>query len=236
MEFFHLGVTHPDTCLVGFGSQASAYLQASFRYRGSDQSQQQLQAPQGNAGPVAAYRAEKPMLHRIPFRRTAGKVAYRDLQVEPVGEFFLEQFLEMPETIAVAPPGVGQDQQFAALTVMLLSVSQPPLPEGIDGELGRIGRDAHVDESVISAHIIYPIRGCLAQGVLREIVGIHFNRRLGPPAARVSESADQLFIFRVDADHGQAATKETLLAPGMARPFALEYSETDGRAADGMDP
>ena len=152
------------------------------------------------------------MFHRIPFRRTARKMAYRDLQVESVRDLFLESFLEMPGTIAVAATGVGQDQQFATrLTVMLLAVSKPPLPDRIDGKLWRIGRDANMDKSVISAHIVYTVRGRLAQGVLREIVCIHFDRLLGPCSSRVLEIANQLFVFRVDAYHGQAKPEESLL-------------------------
>ena len=151
------------------------------------------------------------MFHRIPFRRPAGEMAHRDLQVESVRDFFLEQFLEVPGTIAVATTGIGQDQQFAPLSVMLLSVSKPPLPDGIDGELWRVGRDADMDESVIATHIVDTIRSRFVQGVLWEIVCIHFDRLSGPRSARVLEIADQLFVFRVDADHRQAAPEESLL-------------------------
>ena len=138
-------------------------------------------------------------------------MAYRDLQAESVRDLFLESFLEMPGTIAVATTGVGQDQQFTTPTVMLLAVCKPPLPDRIDGKLRRIGRDADMDESVISANIVYTIRGRLAQGILWKIVCIHFDRLSGPRSARVLEIADQLFVFRVDADHRQAAPEESLL-------------------------
>lgn len=138
-------------------------------------------------------------------------MAYRDLQAESVRDLFLESFLEMPGTIAVATTGVGQDQQFATLTVMLLAVSKPPLPDGIDGKLRRIGRDANMDKSVISANIVYTIRGRLAQGILWKIVCIHFDRLSGPRAARVLKIADQLFVLRIHADHGQAKLEESLL-------------------------
>lgn len=48
IEHSHLGITHTDTRSVGCVSQAGAYLQAASRYGGSDKSQQQLQAAQGN--------------------------------------------------------------------------------------------------------------------------------------------------------------------------------------------
>lgn len=151
------------------------------------------------------------MFHRIPFRRPARKMAHRDLQAESVRDFFLESFLEMPRTIAVATTGVGQDQQFATPTVMLLAVCKPPLPDRIDGKLRRIGRDADMDESVISANIVYTIRGRFTQGILREIVCIHFDRLLGPCSTRVLEIANKLFVLRIDADHRQAKPEKTPL-------------------------
>jgi hypothetical protein len=117
----------------------------------------------------------------------------------------------MTRTITVAAPGVGQDQKFAGVVVMALSMSQPPLFDGIDGKLGRIRRDAHMDESMISAHIVYPIGSCFAPRILREIVRIHLDRFLGPDSARVLEIADQLFVFRINADYGQAVPEEALL-------------------------
>jgi hypothetical protein len=127
-------------------------------------------------------------------------MAHRDLQAESVRDFLLEQLLEIPGTIAVATTGVGQDQQFATITVMLFSVSKPPLPDGIDGKLWRVGRDADMDESVIATHIVDTIRSRFAQGVLWEIVCIHFDRLSGPRSARVLEIADQLFVFASSAE------------------------------------
>ena len=118
---------------------------------------------------------------------------------------------EISGTIAVATTGVGQDQQFATITVMLFSVSKPPLLDGIDGKFWRVGRDADMDKSVIATHIVDTIRSRFAQGVLWEIVCIHFDRLSGPRSARVLKIADQLFVFRVDADHRQATPEESLL-------------------------
>ncbi len=138
-------------------------------------------------------------------------MAHRDLHVESVRDLLLEPFLEMPGTIAVATTGVGQDQQLATLAIMLLSVNKPPLPDGIDSKLWRVGRDADMDESVIATHIVDTIRSRFAQGILREIVGIHFDWIMGPRSAWVLEIANKFFVFRVDADHGQAKPEESLL-------------------------
>jgi hypothetical protein len=117
----------------------------------------------------------------------------------------------MTRSITVAAPGVGQDQKFTRVLVVALSISLPPVLNGIDGKLRRIRRDAHVDKALISAHIVNTIGRRFAQRILREIVGIHLDRFLGPDSARVLEIADQFFVFRVDADHGQAAPEEALL-------------------------
>ncbi len=90
-------------------------------------------------------------------------------------------------------------------------MSKPPLSDGIDGKLWRIGRNADMNESVIATHIVHPIGCGFAQGILREIVGIDFDRFSGPGSTGVLEITDQLLVFRVHADHGQAATEESLL-------------------------
>ncbi|KKL09353.1 hypothetical protein LCGC14_2566720 [marine sediment metagenome] len=142
------------------------------------------------------------MLHRIPLGGAAREMAHRDLQVKSVRDSLLEPFLEMPGTIAVAATGVGQDEQFVTLSVVFPSVSKPPLSDGIDGKLWRVGRDADMDESVITTHIVHPIWSHLAQGILREIVCIHFDWLLGPGSTRVLGIANELLVFRVHADHG----------------------------------
>jgi hypothetical protein len=151
---------------------------------------------------VATHRAEKPMLDRIPLRGAPRKMANCDLQVKSVRDSLLEHLLEMPGTIAIAATGVGQDQQFMTISIEPPSVSKPPLSDGIDGKLWRVGRDADMDESMIPTHIIHPIWSRLAQGILREIVCIHFDRLFGPDSTRVLEIANKLLVFRVHADHG----------------------------------
>lgn len=86
---------------------------------------------------------------------------------------------------------------------MLAAVSQPPLPNGINGKLGRVGRNANMNKSMVTAHIVYTIRSRLAQSILWKIVGIDFNRFSNPRLARVLKITDQLFMFRIDADYGQ---------------------------------
>ena len=66
---------------------------------------------------------------------------------------------------------------------------------------------------MVAAHIVDAIRGRLAQSILGEIVGIHFHRVSNPSSARVLKITDQLFMFRIDTDHGQAAPEKTLLLP-----------------------
>ena len=117
----------------------------------------------------------------------------------------------MAGTIPVAAPGVGQDQKFVCVVVMALSISPPPLLEGIHGKPGGIRRDPHMNKSMISTHIVYSIRGGLAQRILGKIVCIDFHRFSNPCPARVLKIADEFFVFRIHADDGQAAPKEAIL-------------------------
>ncbi len=138
-------------------------------------------------------------------------MAYRDFQAERVGDSLLKLFLETPQAIAVTPAGVSQDQQFARLSIVLAAVSKPPLPDRIDGKLGRVGRNANMNESMVAAHIVHTIGSRLAQSILREIVRIDFDGFSNPRSARILEIPDQLFMFRIDADHGQSLPEESPL-------------------------
>ena len=89
-------------------------------------------------------------------------MAYRDFQAERVGDSVLKLFLETPQAIAVTPAGVSQDQQLARLSIVLGAVSKPPLSDRIDGKLGRVGRNADMNESMVAAHIVQTIRSRLA--------------------------------------------------------------------------
>ena len=82
-------------------------------------------------------------------------------------------------------------------------MSKAPLPDGINSKLGRVGRKADMNKSMVAAHIVYTIRGCLTQSILWEIVCIHLHRFSNPRLARVLKITDQLFMFRIDANYGQ---------------------------------
>ncbi len=112
-------------------------------------------------------------------------MAYCDFQIECIGDFFLKLFLKIPQAIAVTPARVSQNQQFARLPILLPAVSKPPLPDGINGKLCRVGRNAEMNKSMVAAHIIDTIRSRLAQSILWEIACIHFNRFSNPRSARV---------------------------------------------------
>ena len=145
-------------------------------------------------------------------------MAYRDFQAERVGDSLLKLFLETPQAIAVTPAGVSQDQQFARLSIVLAAVSKPPLPDRIDGKLGRVGRNADMNESMVAAQIVHTIGSRLAQSILREIVRIDFDGFSNPRPARILEISDQLFMLRIDADHGQSLPEESpLLLQNMAK-------------------
>ncbi len=138
-------------------------------------------------------------------------MAYRYFQTECVGDSLLKLFLETPQAIAVTPASVSQDQQFARLSIVLAAVSKPPLPDRIDCKLGRVGRNADMNESMVAAHIVHTIRSRLAQSILRKIVRIDFYGFSNPRSARILEISDQLFMFRIDADHGQSPPEESPL-------------------------
>jgi len=150
------------------------------------------------------------MLHGIPFRRAARIVTDRDLQAERIRYFLLQQFFIKTGAIAIAAARVRQDQKFTTLLIMRPALNQPPLPDGIDRKLGRVGRYAHVEEAVVAAYIVNSIRRRLAQRILWKIMGIHFAGGFGPTSPRILEIPNPLFAFGIHADHGQVPPEEAL--------------------------
>jgi hypothetical protein len=94
---------------------------------------------------------------------------------------------------------------------MLPTGSEPPLPDGINGKLGRVGRNADMNKCMIAAHIVHTIWGRLAQSILWKIVRIDFNRFYNPCLTRILKITDQLFMFRIDADCGQVVPEKSPL-------------------------
>ena len=121
--------------------------------------------------------------------------------------------LPRPEPVAVRSPGVGGDQQPVGLGEAVTAHLVPPPADGLDGELGGIGRVADVDPSLVVGHVVDPVGdglGVLAQA--RSAKSWTFTRTGCPSGcplgAAVGVVADQLLLLGVDADHRLAVVDE----------------------------
>lgn len=195
-----------------------AYTQAAFGRSIPDTFQHQIQRTQWYAGPLAADRAKKPMLYRIPLGCTSGIMAKRDFNAETVGQVFLDCTFEKTRAAIVASTRISQYQQFVGIWIMMLALRSPPVPDCVGGKIGSVARGSHVYYTVIAGYIINAVWCGYAFGVLPKIVRINFISLASPADTLVGEIADKLFFLSINAYNRQ---------PGIQEFFALlgEVSE-----------
>src|SRR5579859_5532566 len=122
-----------------------------------DELDDDLVADEGLAPPVLADRAEQAVLDLVPLARPGREVADGDLETRLVGQL-LELELPQPDPVAVAPAGVGGDEQARRIGIQFLAHGLPPAPDALDREGGRVvvGPDAH--PGLVGGDVVDPIR------------------------------------------------------------------------------
>jgi len=82
----------------------------------------------------------------------------------------LQPCLPQSRPAGIAAPRIGHDQQFRRLGVNLAPHVLPPGQDAVDGKLGRVVIDAHAHPALIASHVVDPIKNCLAQFFVGEIM------------------------------------------------------------------
>ena len=106
-------------------------------------------------------------------------------------------------TTAIATAGVGQDQQLPTAIIAITAVAPPPTGDGVDGEGGRVMRDAYEDRASVGEQVIDTVRDGDADRIGTEVVVIDAHRCAVPLDAIVLEVADQFSFFGINADDRQ---------------------------------
>lgn len=232
VEQFHLLVGRLLTFLVDFGVELRGHSQSGFGLGRRDVVQGHLVGLERHALPVLADRAEQSMLDGVPFGGSGRIVADGHAQAMFVAQPLLQVAFEDPAAGAVCPTGVGEDEQFPGLGVVLLAVAAPPVLDGIDCKFGSLPRSAHHDHAGVAADVVDPVGQRHALGIGGEIVVVDLPALAPPGPAAIFEVADELAFFAIDADDRQICGlelpalgrngQELPIAPGPIAPLALE--------------
>src|SRR5206468_11378209 len=104
--------------------------------------------------------------------------------------------VELPQTesIPVAAPGIGADQQSPRRRIGLSPIQFPPSPDAFHCKLRGIMGDSYIDHRPIPAGVVNPIGKRLAFGQTRKVFGVDLLRfPLGlPRATRIFKGPYQL--------------------------------------------
>ena len=116
----------------------------------------------------------------------------------------LKGHLPEPKPRTIRTPSIGRNHQSGHRGIT--SAAHPIQPEAnaVDGELSGVMVDPQTDIALVGADVVDSKGDDLAQFRILEVVSVDLDRlALGPiVAAAILEFADQLFLLRVDGNHG----------------------------------
>jgi len=100
-------------------------------------------------------------------------VAHGDAQADVIRQL-LQRHLPQADAVAVAPPGIGCDQQPLGLRVKRRTHLAPPAADRLGAEQGGVVVDAHAYPALIGRQVVHPRRRDLAQLLVQEVLGADF--------------------------------------------------------------
>src|SRR5229473_7018036 len=205
VEAFHLSVADFDAFFVDPGVEDALDFEAGLGRGRRDELDHGGAIRERPAAPVLRDAAEQAMLDLVPFRRARRIVPDLDREARLVREI-LQLHSPEPQTIAVRAAAIRRDGQLAHLRIARPADPFEPGADGRHRELGRVVRDADADPARICGNVIHAVGRDLAELLILEIVHFHaLGIALGPPIATgVAVVADELFLLRVNGDHGLA--------------------------------
>src|SRR5215831_12689994 len=131
--------------LIGVRIQLRFDPQPCSPARSPDQVHDHRTTHQRPTPPVLRDVAEHPVLDLLPLALPRRQVTDRDPQTRLIGQL-LQTDLPQPIATAVAPPAIGRDQQLLRLRVDRMPHPNPPPPDRLYRELGRVVTDPYVTQ------------------------------------------------------------------------------------------
>src|SRR5271157_3255208 len=202
IDFCYLLVGHLDTGRVDAGVQLRMDFQPGFGGGAGDEVHDHLVTDQRFAAPVLTDKGKQSVLDFIPFAGPRRKVTDGNAQSGFVRQFLQLQFPQ-PHPRAIAPSGVGRDQQASRLRIGGLPHRAPPAPDALHREGGGVVIHAHIHPSGVAGPVVNPVRRRSPQLRDEEIMHPHLlGVALGaqfPPT--VLEVPDQFSFLGVHRNH-----------------------------------
>ena len=175
--------------------------QPCFRFGGSNQADDDLQALERNTLPVSSDVAEQTMLDLVPLARARWVVTHLDHEAGGVRQV-LEFQPPQPRPWAIASAAVGHDQQPRALREPLPAELPPPEQDRGDCELGRVVTDSYIHQGFVVLNVIDPVWDGLPKFFFGKVMGLHFDRTFRWPQqpARILQISQHFLLLRVHRD------------------------------------
>jgi hypothetical protein len=138
-------------------------------------------------------------------------VTDENFQTQAVSQLFLQLLFPQAGAATIAATGISQDENFVLIGKKYLAFGLPPLGNDLHGKLWGIRRTTDINEAQIMVQVINAVRDRFAQGILIEIMIIHFGGLLAPTSSVVFEVANQFLLLGIHADHGPSRRQKRLL-------------------------
>src|SRR3989442_708900 len=143
------------------------------------------------------------MLDLVPLTRARGKVPDMDRHLQFIGKLLQGNFPQ-PGATPIAAPTICGNQQFLGMRVALLAHVEPPPPDRLHRELGRIVINPHIHPALIGCQIIHPIGNDFSQVGIGKVMHVHllwpaFGLPFPPGILKVAE---QFLLFGISRDNG----------------------------------
>ena len=164
--------------------------------------------------PVLRDVTEHPVLDLVPLARARREVADRNPQPQLVGQALQLQLPQAAATAVGATP-VARHQQPPGPRIGRLPHFPPPAPQRFHREFRGVVVHPDADPPDVRRHVVDPVRDCLAQLLVGEIMHLHLLRLpLRPPLPPpVPVRPHQLLLLRVDRHNRLAPALELLHPP-----------------------
>src|SRR5712692_6475473 len=114
------------------------------------------------------------------FRRSRRKVTDLDVQPGGIGEFLQLEFPQ-PQAPAIAPAGVGRDQDAPCPRIKAPSLVTPPPPDRGDRKFARVVIRPQIDEALVASDVVNANRKDARDLRRGKVVASHVLRLVGGP-------------------------------------------------------
>src|SRR4051794_6178896 len=153
------------------------------------------------ACPILTDQSEHAMLNPIPLRCSGWIVRHADHDAKLIGQV-LQPYLPGPRSRTVPPSAIGLDQQPLGLGVIALPFGQEPTPDRCNRKGGGLmGCTDHYIPGVPLLIIIDAVGDADTECIPAKVMIQDAAAAATVTPTRILEVADQVLLFRIDADH-----------------------------------